>query len=134
MNINSLLADCIVVLHFGYVSFVVVGLLAICVGSVRGWFWVRNVWFRYIHLVCILIVVAEALVGITCPLTTLENHFRRAAGQSVSEASFVGQWVHEALYFEAPQWMFTLAYVIFGFAVVLAMWLSPPSVRNASRR
>ena len=47
------LADVIVVLHAAYVSFVVFGLAAILLGIVFRWSWVRNVWFRAIHLIAI---------------------------------------------------------------------------------
>ena len=58
------LADLIVVLHATYVSFVVFGLVAILLGIVFRWSWVRNIWFRSIHLIAIAIVVGESLAGI----------------------------------------------------------------------
>ena len=60
----EMLADLIVVFHAAYVSFVVFGLVAILIGAVLRWRWVRNFWFRVIHLTAIGIVVAEALFGI----------------------------------------------------------------------
>ena len=69
----KLLADLIVVFHATYVSFVVFGLVAILIGSSYGGDWVRNFWFRAIHLAMIGIVVLEALFGITCPLTVWES-------------------------------------------------------------
>ncbi len=56
-----MLADLIVVTHAAYVCFVVFGLAAVLVGVVLRWKWVRNPWFRGIHLAAIGIVVAEAL-------------------------------------------------------------------------
>ena len=67
-----LAADAVVLVHFSYVAFVVVGLAAILLGLVCRWGWVRNFWFRSLHLLAILIVAAEAVCGITCPLTTWE--------------------------------------------------------------
>ena len=72
-----MLADLIVMTHTAYVSFVVFGLLAILIGVALGWDWVRNIWFRAIHLTAIVIVVAEALAGIPCPLTTWEKQLRK---------------------------------------------------------
>ena len=92
MNLLSYLADAVVVLHGMYVAFVVVGLLAIVCGFVCKWRWVRNRWFRNIHLAMIMIVAIEALVGITCPLTTLENYLRRQAGSSVRDELLLGSW------------------------------------------
>jgi len=68
-----LAADAVVIVHVAYVAFVAVGLLAILLGLVCRWRWVRNFWFRSLHLLAILVVAAEAVCGITCPLTTWEQ-------------------------------------------------------------
>jgi hypothetical protein len=125
------LADLMVVAHAAYVGFVVFGLAAILVGVVFRWAWVRNLWFRLVHLLAILVVAAEALLGIVCPLTTWEDGLREAAGETVQEGSFVGRWVHELLFVEAPPWGLTLAYCLFALAVVLAFVLAPPQRKRA---
>src|SRR5262249_24175615 len=76
----KLLADLIVVLHATYFSFVVFGLLLILLGVVFRWGWVRNFWFRTLHLTAIGIVVLEALIGMNCPLTDWEDRLREMAG------------------------------------------------------
>jgi hypothetical protein len=81
MNPYALLADLIAAIHLGYVSFVFFGLLVILTGGLLRWRFVRNFWFRTVHLAMILIVVAEALLGIICPLTVWEYNLRVAAGQ-----------------------------------------------------
>ncbi|RDJ93603.1 DUF2784 family protein [Lacticaseibacillus rhamnosus] len=68
----GLLADVIVAVHVAYVSNVVFGQLAIFVGVVRRWQWIRNFWFRVTHLVAISIVAFEAVMNIPCPLTVCE--------------------------------------------------------------
>ncbi len=97
MNFYSLAADAVVFVHAAYVGFVVLGLVAILIGRMFGWKWIRNFWFRAAHLVMIGVVVVESLFGITCPLTTWENSLRRAAGESARTESFVGRWVHDLL-------------------------------------
>ena len=57
MNFYRLLADFVVAIHFGYVLFVLVGMLLILVGIVLKWKWVRNFWFRMVHFLAIAIVV-----------------------------------------------------------------------------
>ena len=126
MNIYHTLADSVAIFHLGYVLFVVLGLLLIVIGALRRWNWVRNVWFRGIHLIMILIVVAEALLGIVCPLTTLENHFRRQAGNEVQEGSFVGELAHEMLFIDLPNWAFPILHCVFGGLVVATFVLAPP--------
>ena len=60
------LANLILILHVGYVLFVVGGLILILAGGVRGWQWVRNPWFRAAHLAAIGYVMFEAWIGIVC--------------------------------------------------------------------
>ena len=40
------LADSLLVVHFAFVAFVVVGFILILAGLWCGWKWVRNFWFR----------------------------------------------------------------------------------------
>ena len=95
---RRMLADLIVVFHAAYVSFVVLGLVAILVGIAFRWKWVRNPWFRWIHITMIGIVVAEALAGIPCPLTVWERQLREGAGQVAYAGDFIGYWTHRLLF------------------------------------
>lgn len=126
MNLYSALADVVVFVHAAYVSFVVLGLVAILIGCVLRWRWVRNLWFRVVHLVMIGVVVVESLLDITCPLTTLENNLRRTAGETARGESFVGRWVHDLLFYDAPPWAFTVAYCLFGAIVLATFVIAPP--------
>ena len=129
MNLYSVIADAVVFIHAAYVGFVVVGLVAILIGFVLRWQWVRNCWFRIVHLSMIGIVVVEALFGVTCPLTTWENSLRHAAGETARAESFVRRWVHDLLFFDAPPWAFTVVYCLFGALVLATFVIAPPMWR-----
>ncbi len=118
-------ADVTVTLHLAYVAFVVFGLIVVLAGYFRSWNWVRNPWLRGAHLAMILIVVFEAWVGVECPLTTLEHVLRERAGQSTNSSSFVANWVHDLLFFELPEWCFTLVYTTFAALVAGTLFLVP---------
>jgi len=123
----SLLADLIVVVHLGYVSFVVLGLFVILLGGFLHWRFVRNFWFRVIHLAMILLVAFEALSGITCPLTEWEYRLRVLAGQqNASPMSFVARLIHTLIFYNFPAYVFTVAYCLFALAVLLSWWMFPP--------
>ena len=126
MTSYRFLADLVVVLHTAYIAFVLVGMLVILLGVVLRWRWVRNFWFRAIHFVMILVVVAQALFGVICPLTTLENHLREGAGEAVYCGSFIGHWAHELIFYNGPPWVFTLCYCLFGAGVLATLVLAPP--------
>jgi hypothetical protein len=122
-----LVADLILVLHFLIAGFIVAGLLLVWLGGAFGWGWVKNPWFRYAHLGAIAFVAAEALLGIACPLTVWEDVLRGG----VRPESFVARWVHQFLYYRAPEWVFTLAYIAWTAATVATLWLVPPTRKPA---
>ncbi|HEY1376170.1 MAG TPA: DUF2784 domain-containing protein [Gemmataceae bacterium] len=125
-----LLADFVVAVHSAYVAFVVVGQVLILIGLWRNWRWVRNWWFRVLHLVAISIVAAEAVFNVACPLTTWEQRLRELAGDEVSHGTFVGDLLHNLIFVDAPPWAFTVGYVAFA-AVVLATFVLAPPRRSA---
>jgi len=129
----QLLADAVLTLHVAIVLFVVGGLIVILLGNWRrwkSWQWVNALWFRLAHLLAILFVVSESWLGIVCPLTTLEMWLRRQAGAGGYTGSFIEHWLQRLLYYDAPGWVFTLAYSVFGLAVVATWWLFPPRRRR----
>lgn len=128
----SIAADVLMLSHLGYVTSVVLGFLLILIGIARGWTWVRNPWFRYAHLIAILVVVAEAWAGIVCPLTTWEKALRQLAGESTYEGGFFTNLVRSVLFRSWPPWVFTLLYSAFGGGVLLTFVLAPPR-RNVRR-
>ncbi|MCE2746251.1 MAG: DUF2784 domain-containing protein [Burkholderiales bacterium] len=122
----SHLADAVLLIHFAIVLFVMGGLLLIVLGNLLRWSWVNHWWFRALHLLAISVVVIESWLGIECPLTTLENWLRVQAGQGVYQGSFTQHWVHGVMFYQAPAWVFALAYTLFALAVVAAWWRWPP--------
>jgi Protein of Unknown function (DUF2784) len=129
---RRLLADLVVVAHAAYFSFVVLGLVAILAGIAFRWKWVRNPWFRWIHISTIGIVVAEALAGIPCPLTVWERKLREGAGQVAYAGDFIGYWTHRLLFFRAEPWVINVAHMAFGLAVLAVFILAPPRGRKQS--
>jgi hypothetical protein len=126
----QLLADIVLTTHFAIVGFVVGGLVAIVAGNYRGWRFVNRWWFRLSHVAAIGIVVAQAWLGVVCPLTTLESWLRVKAGGTEYETSFIEHWLTRLLFYDAPGWTFTAAYTVFGLAVAAAWWRFPPAPRR----
>lgn len=84
----ALAADLLVALHFGFILFVVFGGLL-----VLRWRWV--VW---LHLPAAVWGALIELVGWVCPLTPLENHFRRLAGEVGYAHGFIEQYIAPLVY------------------------------------
>ena len=82
------LADVVLVVHFAFVLFVVLGGLLV----LR---WRRLAW---VHVPVALYGALIEFVGFICPLTPLEIWLRRLGGEAGYEGGFVEQYITAALY------------------------------------
>src|ERR1041385_5839336 len=126
----QLSADVVLALHVAIVAFVVGGLVLVIAGNLLRWRWVNAYWFRLAHLAAIATIAAESWLGIICPLTSVEMWLRANAHETTYAGSFVGHWLQRILYYDAPAWVFTTAYSLFGLLVAGTWWYFPPR-RNA---
>jgi hypothetical protein len=124
---SCIAADALLVAHFLIAAFITGGLLLIWLGAAAGWRWVREPWFRLLHLAAIAIVALEGLLGAACPLTLWEDMLRGG----LQPRSFVGRWVQALLYYDAPERLFTALYVFWALATLVTLWLVPPTKRAA---
>ena len=124
-----MLADAIVVVHLLIVLFVVTGVPLVYLGAARRWAWVRSWRWRLLHLMAIAVIAAESLIGIDCPLTVWEDRLR---SEQIS-AGFIERWIDRILFYDAPTWVFTVAYVAFA-ALVVITWIAVPPTRAPRKR
>lgn len=128
-----LLADAILVLHFLFVLFVVLGLLAIYLGHFLQWQWVSNKTFRILHLVAIGVVVLQSWFGVICPLTIWEMVLREKAGAATYAGSFIQHWLQNLLYYTAADWVFIVVYTGFALLVLLSWYVVPVRAKKHGR-
>ena len=69
---EALLADLILAVHLAFVVFMVAGLLAVPIGGLFGWAWVREPWWRWAHVAGMGVVAVQALARVPCFLTLWE--------------------------------------------------------------
>ena len=124
-----ILADAILIIHFLFVIFVVLGLVFIYVGKYQNWSWIRNARFRWLHLLSVGVVVIQPWLGILCPLTVWEMKIRERAGDAVYSGSFIAHWLESILYYRAPDWIFMMVYTAFGVLVVGSWFFVSPRQR-----
>jgi hypothetical protein len=101
-----LLADAALILHAGFVAFVVLGALLV----LR---WRRIAW---VHVPVVLWGAGIEFVGGICPLTPLENQWRRLAGEFGYPGGFVEHYVMSVLY---PNGLTRRAQLVLGAMVLL---------------
>ncbi len=90
---RSLLADAVLLLHFGFLAFVVSGALL-------AWRWPRLAW---LHLPALAWGAYVVLAGEICPLTPLESALRQAGGGSGYADSFIEHYLLPLIYPGAVQ-------------------------------
>jgi hypothetical protein len=118
----SFISDIILVLHFGIVIFITLGLFLIPIGWKLNWNWIANRKLRLLHCGMMAFVTLETFMGITCPLTAIENSIR---GLNQSN-SFVSYWVMKIIYWDLSTIFFLVLYSLsLGWALFL--WkICPP--------
>jgi hypothetical protein len=84
----SFLADLTLVVHFAFVAFVVAGGLLV----LR---WPRIAW---VHIPAAVWGALIEFAGWVCPLTPLENEFRRRAGEAAYGGGFVERYLLPIIY------------------------------------
>jgi Protein of Unknown function (DUF2784). len=73
------------------------------------------------------LVTLETLLGITCPLTSIENNLRGIS----SNKSFISFWIEKIIYWDFPTIFFIFLYFIF-LGWTLLMWkIYPPKLKNS---
>ncbi len=81
-------ADLIVLIHFLFVVFVVLG----------GFVALKWPWVCLIHLPAAVWGLLIELFGWVCPLTPLEKYLRESAGEPAYDESFIQHYVYPLLY------------------------------------
>jgi hypothetical protein len=84
----SLLADALVVVHFGFTTFVIFG-------GFLAWRWRR---VALVHLPALAWGCWVEVSGAICPLTPLENHLRRLGGEAGYTGGFLAHYLSALLY------------------------------------
>jgi hypothetical protein len=137
-------ADVVITLHFAFMLFVLFVQALVLIGWPFGWRWTRNFWLRLAQVVCIEIVAGQAIVGLECPLTSLERDLRgslRPAQPGDSEleesdlereklhylegASPIARFAHDRLFYSSLSGWYDVVSAGFGL-IVLLTWLCVP--------
>ena len=110
-NVYAALAFAAVVLHLAYILFVILGALLVRVRPGLAW----------LHLPAVAWGVYVEWTGGICPLTPVENHFRRLAGLDAYTNDFVARYMLPVLYPDGltREIQLSLAAILFAINAIL---------------
>jgi hypothetical protein len=127
-------ADVIAVGHLSFMAGVLLFPLVILLGGWLRWRWVRAFWPRMIHLLAVLLVVMQPIVGHECPINEFERTLRDGDLRNLEGASPIGAWANNTVYTRKPLEQLVPVYLTFVVVVALSWLLVRPDVPDLSGR
>lgn len=108
------LAELVLVLHFCFVIFVVLGGLLV----------LRRRWIAWLHVPAVVWGILIEFFWWACPLTMLENRLRELGGEAGYATGFIDYYVSAVLYAPlSPQIRVTLGLLLIGFNLFVYLYL-----------
>ncbi len=103
-----LIADIVLFFHFCIVVFITFGFVLIPIGYDFNWIWIKNKKLRLLHFGMMIFVTFETILGLSCPLTVLENNLRGITENQL----FLSRWITEVIYWDFPSEFFLIIYCL----------------------
>ncbi len=118
---ESILSDTILVIHFGWILFIILGFpIALAFGMRR---------LRILHSVALVGTLIMQVTNTICPLTHLEEYLRRTATPGFSYGgSFIVSWLRHLIYIEDIGVSLIIIYIVTALylaLVILSYFLWP---------
>jgi hypothetical protein len=104
--IYRIVADMIVLIHFGFIFFVGVG----------GFLVIKWQKIAFLHIPAVIWGILIEYTGGICPLTPLENKLRLAGGEAGFSGGFIEKYIIPFIY---PEELTRELQILIGFAVIL---------------
>lgn len=129
-----LLADLIVVIHFVWIIFMLLGFIL----TLQAFFYKRTFfnWFRFriTHLGGILYVALLSIMGKYCPLTVLENYLRSRYNPNLTyPGSFIIHYLEGLVYPGVNSLVIQIPTAFIAIFTVFAFILKPPKKGDRSK-
>ena len=107
----KLIADILVIIHFTFIVFVVLG----------GFLVLKNSWVSILHIPSVLWAALLEIKGWLCPLTPLEHYFRQLSGSNDYTGGFIDHYLVALIYPDGltREMQITLGFVVLGINLVI---------------
>jgi Protein of Unknown function (DUF2784) len=129
-SVGPILATAVLIAHLAVIAFNLFGLIAIPLGALLGWGFVRVRWWRLIHLGLLAVVALQALAGRACFLTLLQGALN---GADIRPTPLIMGFVNRMIFWPLPLWVFTALYVVVWVYALALWWIVPPERRPSLR-
>jgi Protein of Unknown function (DUF2784) len=107
------LADIVIVIHFAFIAFAVMGAALLLIRRVPRW-------IAFVHVACAAWASYVMFSGRICPLTPLENYLRRLGGEAGYSQSFIERYLFGVIY---PEGLTREVQMALGLGVVVLNFL-----------
>ena len=115
--------EAVFAVHIAVILFNVFGLVAVPIGAICNWRFVRIRWWRVLHVLTLAAVAAQALAGRACFLTAWQDELAATATQPATP--LIVRRINQLVYWPLPIWVFAALYaLVFAYALAL-LWLVP---------
>ena len=115
---NVLFSEIVLLFHFCIFLFIILSFFFIPFGYYQKWEWVKNKYYRLIHLVLMGFIFVETILGFMCPLTVLENFLRNNIGINYK----ITQIIHQIMYWDLPTYQFIILYLL-SLLYIIFLWI-----------
>ena len=114
---NIIFSEIVLLFHFCIFLFMILSFFLIPIGYYQKWKWVKNKYYRSMHIILMGIISIETILGFMCPFTILENYLR----DDIKVDNKFTEIVHQILYWDLPNYQFIILY-LFSFSYLIFLW------------
>ena len=129
-DLLAALALVVLAVHVAVIAFNVLGLIAIPLGGLPDWRFVRVFWWRALHLALLAVPALQALFGCTCFLTLWQAMLEQEVGARASQEPLIARLVESVIFWPLPIWFFAALYVAIWIYALALWWRVPPGRRS----
>ena len=120
MSFNPI--NLIIFIHFLIVLFITFLLFFIPIGYKFSWKFMRNKKLRLTHFLLMSFVTIETILGIACPLTTIENYL----SDNKYDKTFISFWMEKVISWDFPSSFFIILYSACLTWIIIMWKIYPP--------
>ncbi|RZD17571.1 MAG: DUF2784 domain-containing protein [Candidatus Acididesulfobacter diazotrophicus] len=114
--------------HLIVILFIIFGFIVVPIGAKFKWKFIYEFWWRLAHLVSMIVVAIQAVLGKACFLTYIQSDLLENAGKKEYKVPFIQTYVDRLIYYNFPIWAFSIVYIILFLYTIYLWYIFPPQL------